>query len=107
MENVLDRKDAPSHNAAGLADSLGRALTIKLLVAFTSETGTLRARLFTTFSWLNHLDHSDQETCLAEMIYGARASLAAGRPDLVEGMLLSWKETAAALADGLLPAVSD
>lgn len=51
--------------------------------------------------WMLELPAADRETCAKELTDAAAAALAHGDPELANAELISWRETAAALADGL------
>ncbi len=55
----------------------------------------------TALPWMLELPEADRATCAKELTDAAAAALAHGDPGLANTELISWRETAAALADGL------
>lgn len=51
--------------------------------------------------WMLELPAADRETCAKELTDAAAAASAHGDPGFANAELISWRETAAALADGL------
>lgn len=76
-------------------------LAAQLIAVSTDDRGTLGERMAQVFPWMLALSAADRETCAKDLLSAARASFATGRAHLAAAELVSWKETAIALADGL------
>lgn len=76
-------------------------LAAQLIAAITDERGTLANRLADRLPWMLALPDDDQQVCATDLVYAARASLATNQPHLAVQELISWRETAIAIAAGL------
>ena len=59
------------------------------------------------YPWMLALRQEDREQCASDLLQATRAALATGQPERVVSELLSWRETARALSDGLLASSDD
>lgn len=57
--------------------------------------------------WMLALRQEDQEQCATDLLTATRTALATGQPERVVSEMLSWRETARALGDGLLASQED
>ena len=65
------------------------------------DEGPLAVRMARAFPWMLALSPADQATCAQDLMDAARASFATDQPHLAIAELLSWQETATAIAAGL------
>ncbi len=89
-----------SQREADARDSL-LELAAQLIPATTDDTGTLAERLADRLPWMLALSPAEQEQCSTELVAAARASFATSQAHLAVTTLISWRETATALAAGL------
>lgn len=73
----------------------------QLIAVSLEPQGTLAERMRERFEWMYALTDEDQEECALSILRAARASFATGEAHKVMSEILSWKETATALAAGL------
>ena len=59
------------------------------------------------YPWMLALRQEDREKCASDLLQATRAALATGQPERVVSEMLSWRETARALSDGLLASSDD
>jgi dsDNA-binding SOS-regulon protein len=59
------------------------------------------------YPWMLALSRADQEQCATDLLQATRTALATGQPGRVMSELLSWRETARAISDGLLATSND
>lgn len=76
-------------------------LAAQLIAVSTDDRGTLGERMARGLPWMLALSPQDRELCATELLSAARASLATGQPQLAAAELISWRETATAIAAGL------
>lgn len=84
------------------ADSRTRLLAFAAqLITVSLDDGPLAARMAKAFPWMLALSPADQATCAQDLMDAARASFATDQPHLAIAELVSWQETATAIAAGL------
>lgn len=102
---TVTRRDGESLVLMSQREAEGRARLLNFaaqLITVTLEaSGTLAERMSKPFPWMLALSPADRATCAQELVDAARASFATDQPHLVIAELLSWKETAVAIAAGL------
>ncbi|MDY0913150.1 prevent-host-death protein [Rathayibacter festucae] len=76
-------------------------LAAQLIAVSTDDRGTLGDRMAQVFPWMLALSGSDREQCAKDLLSTARASFATGHAHLAAAELVSWRESATAIADGL------
>lgn len=59
------------------------------------------------YPWMLALSPTDQEQCASDLLAATRAALATGRPERVVSEIVSWRETARAMSDGLVVSSDD
>lgn len=77
------------------------SLAASLISVTTNDHGTLAERMSDAFPWMLALSVADRDTCAIDLIDAARASFATDQPHLAAATLVSWRETATAIAAGL------
>lgn len=75
-----------------------------LIAVALDDKGTLGSRMAHRFPWMLALSDGDRDACAQDLVDAARASFSTGQPHLAIGELTSWRETATALAAGLVAA---
>ncbi|MEV7973954.1 hypothetical protein [Cellulomonas sp. NPDC089187] len=73
----------------------------QLITVTTQDAGTLASRMSKTFPWMLALSETHRARCAQDLVDAARASFAVDQPHLALAELMSWKQTATALAAGL------
>lgn len=74
----------------------------QIIAATTDDRGTLVERMADRFPWMLALNPEDRATATAEIVSAARASFATKQAHLAFAELSAWRETAEALAAGLV-----
>lgn len=59
------------------------------------------------YPWMLALSQEDREQCASDLLHATRAALATGQPERVVSEMLSWRETARAVSEGLLASSDD
>ncbi|WP_340539158.1 hypothetical protein [Nocardioides sp. GXZ039] len=77
------------------------ALAGQLIAVATCGDGPLADRMADHFGWMLALSAEDRAAAADDILQAARASFATGQSHLAMAELLSWRETATALAAGL------
>lgn len=102
---TVTRRDGESLVLMSQREAEGRArlleLAAQLITVTTDDTGTLASRMTKAFPWMLALSEADRARCAQDLVDAARASFAVDQPHLALTELMSWKETATALAAGL------
>lgn len=73
-----------------------------LITVTLDDEGTLATRMSDRFPWMLALSARDREACARDLVDAARASFSTGQPHLAIAELTSWRETATAIAAGLV-----
>lgn len=73
-----------------------------LITVTLDDEGTLASRMADRFQWMLALSLGDQAQCAQDLVNAARASFATGQSHLAIAELTSWRETATAIAAGLV-----
>ncbi|GAA3060319.1 MULTISPECIES: hypothetical protein [Actinomycetes] len=73
----------------------------QLITVTLDGEGSLSTRMAKAFPWMLALSPDDRQTCAQDLVDAARASFSTDQPHLVLSELMSWKETATAIAAGL------
>lgn len=76
-------------------------LAAQMIAVATDERGTLADRMADHFPWMLALSTADRASCARELLESARASFATGEAYLAVAAMISWRETATAIASGL------
>ena len=89
--------------SARIADERAELLRLAAdLIAVTTDVrGSLADRMANAFPWMLALGAADRDRCATDLITASRASFATDQPHLAVATLLSWRETATAIAAGL------
>lgn len=80
-----------------------RDIAAQFLGIAVATEGTLVERISDRYNWMYALDPVDRAQCADELFAAARATLVTGKPQLIAAALNAWRDTAMAVADGLLP----
>lgn len=84
------------------ADARAELLDIAaVLVTVTLEDGPLTERMASRYPWMYALSARDREECARDLIDAARISFSTQQSHLAITQLISWRETATAIAAGL------
>lgn len=85
------------------ADSRSRLLEFaaQLITVALDDDGPLAERMAKSFPWMLALSPTDRAACAQDLVDAARASFSTNQSHLVIAELVSWRETASALAAGL------
>ena len=73
-----------------------------LITVTLDGDGTLASRMARGFPWMHALSAADQASCAQDLVDAARASFSTGQAHLAVAELTSWRETATAIAAGLM-----
>lgn len=84
------------------ARSLLLQFAADLIAVTLDDEGTLASRMADRFPWMLALSPEDRHECAQDLVDSARASFSTGQPHLAIAELTSWRETATAIAAGLL-----
>lgn len=76
-------------------------LAAQLITISLDDGAAVEERMTDVFPWMLALSPRDRETCSRDLLSAARASFATGQAHLAAAEMLSWKETAVAVAAGL------
>lgn len=102
---TVTRRDGESLVLMSQREAEGRARLLnyasQLITVTLEASGTLAERMSKSFPWVLALSPADRVTCAQELVDAARASFATDQPHLAIAELMSWKETAVAIAAGL------
>ncbi len=102
---TVTRRDGESLVLMSQREAEGRARLLnfaaQLITVTLEDSGTLAERMSKSFPWMLALSPADRATCAHELVDAARASFATDQPHLAIAELVSWKETAVAIAAGL------
>jgi PHD/YefM family antitoxin component YafN of YafNO toxin-antitoxin module len=79
----------------------------QLLGIAAHSAAELAERLSTAHPWILALRQEDQEQCARDLLQATRTALATGQPQRVISEMLSWRETARAISDGLQASTND
>jgi dsDNA-binding SOS-regulon protein len=79
----------------------------QLIAVAIDERGSLDERMANAYPWMLALSSDDRARCARDLVDAARASFATGQSHLIAAELTSWRETASALAAGLLDSPVD
>lgn len=79
----------------------------QLLGITAHSVADLAEKLSAAHPWILALRHEDQEQCARELLQATRTALATGQPHRVISEMLSWRETARAISDGLQASTHD
>ncbi|HRN28894.1 MAG TPA: prevent-host-death protein [Terrimesophilobacter sp.] len=79
----------------------------QIIAATTDDRGSLAERMADRFPWMLALSSEDRETAAADLVRAARASFATKQAHLAFAELSAWRETAEALAAGLMGGAVD
>lgn len=89
----------PQH-AADERDELLQ-VAAQLIAAATADEGDLGERFAQQFPWMYALSDADRDACAVALVRASRASFSTGQPHLVLSEMISWRESAEAIAAGL------
>lgn len=67
----------------------------------SESAATLNRRMVDLFPWMGAFSAETLQDCISDLVRAGRAALATGQPRLLDMEVLSWRETADALAQGL------
>ncbi|RYF53839.1 MAG: type II toxin-antitoxin system Phd/YefM family antitoxin [Comamonadaceae bacterium] len=81
-------------------------LATKFIGIGTAESHLID-QMVDTFPWMEALSIEARTACARDLVSAACASLSTGELHLADAELTSWRETANAIADGLVPGSSD
>jgi len=73
----------------------------QLLGITAHSTKELAEKACQLYPWMLALSQADQEQCATDLLTATRTALATGQPERVVSEMLSWRETARAISDGL------
>ena len=76
-------------------------LAAQLIGAATLRDGNLTKFMTEHFPWMLALSPEDQDECARDVLDAARASFSTGQSHMAVSTLISWQETAEAIAMGL------
>ncbi|MCS5732898.1 prevent-host-death protein [Herbiconiux daphne] len=79
----------------------------QLIAVAIDDRGSLAERMANAYPWMLALGQADRVRCAADLVDAARASFATGQAHLIAAELTSWRETATALAAGLVDSPVD
>ncbi len=77
-------------------------LAAQIIGAAIDDEGTLAERMADRLPWMLALEPADQATCADDLVRAARASFATNQAHLAVAELTAWRETALAVAGGLV-----
>jgi hypothetical protein len=101
----VTRRDGEALVLMSQREAEGRARLLnfaaQLITVTLDEIGTLAERMAKAFPWMLALSPADRETCAQDLVDAARASFSTDQPHLAIAELMSWRETATAIAAGL------
>lgn len=97
-QDLVLMTEREAENQAELRDIAAQFLGIAV-----ATEGTLVERVADRYNWMYALDPVDRAQCADDLFSAARATLTTGKPQLIAAALNSWRDTAIAVADGMLP----
>lgn len=101
---TITRRDGESLVLMSQREADARAQLLELaaqLVSVSLEEGALEERMADRFPWMLALSAESRHDCARALVDAARASFSTGQPHLAIAELISWRETATAIAAGL------
>lgn len=98
-ENMVLMTETDLKDRTELLNLAGHIMTA---VAGAFEDGSLIKRMNESFAWMHVLKPEAQEECVQSLIKNTRAAFALDTPSVALINFESWKETAYAVAHGLL-----
>lgn len=101
---LVTRRDVESLVLVSQREAESRAELLSIaapLVTIALEDGALSERMSARYPWMFALSPEEQEECSRDLIDAARAAFSTGQPHLAIAQLVSWRETATAIAAGL------
>lgn len=102
---LVTRRDGEDFVLMSERESQARERLFELAAALIAVTlddrGSLVERMLERFQWMLALTEQEQAQCSEELVRAVRASLATGQAQLAMTVMVSWHETAAAIAAGL------
>ncbi|MEV8267372.1 prevent-host-death protein [Microbacterium sp. NPDC076911] len=105
---IITRRDGESMVLMSEREADARAQLLKfaadLITVTLDDEGSLASRMGRKFEWMLALSQTDREQCAQDLVDAARASFSTGQPHLAIAELTSWRETATAIAAGLVDA---
>lgn len=102
---TITRRDGEALVLTSQRDADGRSrllgLAAQLITVTIDDNGTLAERMSRVFPWMLALSNEDRTTCAQDLVDAARASFSTDQPHRALAELVSWQETATAVAAGL------
>lgn len=102
---VITRRDGQNLVLKSLQEELtqieARVFASSMLSAALETSGSIHERVTNHFPWILALSEQDQADCVRELLQAARIALATGQGVQAVQLLISWRETALAMAAGL------
>lgn len=102
---TVTRRDGEALVLMSQREAEGRTRLLRLAAQLITVTldgsGSLAERMAKAFPWMLALSPKDRESCAQDLVDAARASFSTEQPHLAMSELMSWKETATAVAAGL------
>lgn len=108
---TVTRRDGEDFVLMSQREAEGRVrlleFTAQLIGVSVDDDGPLAVRMSRVFPWMLALPPEDRATCAQDLVDAARASFSTGQPYMALTELTSWRETATAIAAGLVRTVPD
>lgn len=102
---TITRRDGEALVLMSQRDADGRSrllgLAAQLITVTLDDNGTLAERMSRVFPWMLALSNEDRKACAQDLVDAARASFSTDQPHRALAELVSWQETATAVAAGL------
>ncbi|WP_119697601.1 prevent-host-death protein [Microbacterium halotolerans] len=102
---TITRRDGENLVLMSQRDADGRSrllgLAAQLITVTLDDNGTLAERMSRVFPWMLALSNEDRKACAQDLVDAARASFSTDQPHRALAELVSWQETATAVAAGL------
>ena len=73
----------------------------QIIAVTTDDRGSLAERMTDRFHWMLALSEQDRDECARELVAAARISFSTNQPHRAISTLISWRESASAIAAGL------